>query len=202
MQDHLRSTLSSLTTEAMLTEAFCRLHPRLLAMIQRRVSNKLAVQIDPEGVVQEAYSRAQKRWPKLSPKPDNLDAWIFGQVIDQLIDGIRGVRAKKRNVDRILYGWDGSGAPLVDILVDSHTGPDTALSRDDRCKVVQAALVKLKPIECQILTMRYFEGLEFAEIGAILEIPANTANARALRALVKLRELIPRDFRPPGKSQP
>ncbi len=68
--------------------------------------------------------------------------------------------------------------------------------------MVQAALDRLDPIDREILALRYFEGLNFAQIGTILGLSQNAATKRALRAMVELRDLIPLAYRPPGESQP
>jgi RNA polymerase sigma-70 factor (ECF subfamily) len=197
-----KATPSFLTGEAILTGAFERLRPRLLAMIGRRIDRKLAARVDPEGVIQEAFLRAQPRWQALTPRPDDLDAWVYRQVLDRLIELVRGALGPVHNVDRDIAWPDGSVAPLVEHLVDSQTGPNTALSRAERCEMVRAALQKLDPIDREILALRYFDGLSFSQIGAILGLKANTANARALRAAVRFRQLIPAAFHPPGASQP
>jgi len=183
-----KTTLSSLTGDAILVAAFERLRPRLLAMILRRVSSKMAARIDPEGVVQDAFVRARPRWQALSP-------------LDRLREVIRGAMGPEHDVDREIGGSHGSAAGLADHLVDSHTGPTTSVSRAERREVVRAALEKLDPIDREILALRYFDSLSFAQIGAILNLKENTANARAVRAAVKFRRLIPPAFRPPGASQ-
>ncbi len=195
-----KTTLSILTGEAILAGAFDRLRPRLLAMISRRIGSKLALRVDPEGVVHEAFLRARPRWHALTPKPDDLDAWVYGQVLDRLIELVRGALGAEHNVDRDIAWPDGNAAPLAEHLVDSQTGPNTALSRAERCEVVRAALEKLDPIDREILALRYFDGLNFAQIGKILGLKENTANTRALRAAVKFRRLIPSAFRPPGQA--
>jgi RNA polymerase sigma-70 factor, ECF subfamily len=197
-----KTTLTFLTGEAIFTAAFERLRPRLVAMINRRISTRLVARIDPEGVVQEAFIRARPRWQALTPKPADLDAWVYGQVLDRFKEVVRGALGPEHNVVRDIAWQDGSVAPLAEHLVDSQTGPSTALSRAERRDVVRAALEKLDPVDCEILALRYFDGLSFAQIGAILGLKENTANARALRAAVKFRKLIPSAFRPPGASQP
>src|SRR5262249_7382480 len=177
-----KTTLSFLTGEAILTEAFERLRPRLVAMINRRISTKLASRIDPEGVVQEAFVRARPRWQALTTKPGDRDAWVYGQVLDRFREVVRVVLGPEHDVDRNVALPEGPSAPLAEYLVDSQTGPSTALSRAERCEAVRAALEKLDPIDHEILALRYFDGLNFAQIGAILGLKANTANARALRA--------------------
>ena len=195
-------TLSFLTGEAILTEAFQRLRPRLVAMINRRISTKLAARLDPEGVVHEAFVRARPRWQALTPKPDDLDAWVYAQVLDRFREVVRRELGPEHDVDRDVAGPEGPSAPLAEYLIDSHTGPNTALSRAERCAIVRAALEELDPIDREILALRYFDGLNFTQIGAILGLKANTANSRALRAAVKFRQLIPPDLRPPGASPP
>jgi RNA polymerase sigma-70 factor (ECF subfamily) len=197
-----KTTLTFLTGEAILAGAFDRLRPRLVAMISRRISSKLAARIDPEGVIQEAFVRARPRWQALTPKPDNLDAWVYAQVLDRFRELVRGAMGAEHDVDREIAWPAGAVAPLAEHLVDSQTGPKTAVSRAERREVVRAALEKLDPIDREILALRYFDGLNFTQIGGILGLKANTANARALRAAVKFRQLIPRAFRPPGASQP
>jgi RNA polymerase sigma-70 factor (ECF subfamily) len=202
MPSDSESTLSILTGEAILAGAFERLRPRLLAMIGRRISSKLAARIDPEGVVQESFIRARPRWQVLTAKPDDVDTWIYAQVLDRLREVVRSALGPQRSVDRDIDWPDDSHAPLAERLVDSHTGPNTGLSRIERCEIVRAALDSLEPIDREILALRYFDGLNFTQIGAILGLKANTANARAVRAAVKFRRLIPLAIRPPGASQP
>jgi RNA polymerase sigma-70 factor (ECF subfamily) len=197
-----KTTLSFLTGEAILAGAFERLRPRLLAMIGRRTGTKLAARIDPEGVIQDAFLRARPRWQALTTKPGDLDCWIYGQVLDRFTEAVRGALGPVHDVDREFAWPEGTAGPLAEHLVDSQTGPNTALSRAERREVVRAALEKLDPLDREILALRYFDGLNFTQIGAILGLKPNSANARALRAAVKFRKLIPRAFRPSGASQP
>jgi RNA polymerase sigma factor (sigma-70 family) len=49
---------------------------------------------------------------------------------------------------------------------------------------------KLDPIEREILMLREFEQLSYAEIAGILRIPVNTVRSRLFRARASLRELL------------
>jgi DNA-directed RNA polymerase specialized sigma24 family protein len=115
-----KATLSVLTGEAILAGAFDRLRSRLVAMINRRVSTKLAARIDPEGVVHDAFLRARLRWQALTPKPDDLDAWIYGQVLDRFREVVRSALGPEHDVDRDIAWAEGSAAPLAEHLV--HLG--------------------------------------------------------------------------------
>jgi RNA polymerase sigma-70 factor (ECF subfamily) len=196
-----RPSLLDLPGEAILTGAFERLRPRLLAMIGRRIGPKLALRVDPEGVVHEAYLRARPRWNALDTGRADLDAWVYGQVRDRLIEVIRGALGPEHDVARDVPWPDESAAPLAEHLVDSQTGPTTALSRAERCKVVRAALARLDAIDREILALRYFDGLNFIQIAAVLGLSQNAATKRALRAMIELRDLIPVAYWPPGTRQ-
>jgi len=197
-----KPSLTDLTGEAILSGAFERLRPQLLAMVERRIGRKVATRVDPEGVVQDAFIRARPRWQALSPKPADLDAWVYSQVLDRLIELVRGALGPHHDVARNVPWPDGSAAPMAEHMIDSQTGPTTALSRADRCEVVRATLEKLDPVDREILALRYFDGLNFAQIGAILGLSQNAVTKRGLRAMVELRDLIPAAYRPPEANQP
>jgi DNA-directed RNA polymerase specialized sigma24 family protein len=120
----------------MLSAAFERLRPRLLAMINRRIGRQLAARIDPEGVLQEAYLRARPRWQETDPKPVDVDTWVYGQVHDRLTEAVRAALGPTRDVNRDAAWPDGSADPLAERLLDSETGPATALSREERRQIV------------------------------------------------------------------
>ena len=68
VQKASNKSLPDLTGEAILSGAFERLRPRLLAMIDRRIGRKLAARIDPEGVVHEALPPRPTRWQAIEPE--------------------------------------------------------------------------------------------------------------------------------------
>lgn len=55
---------------------------------------------------------------------------------------------------------------------------------------VRRAVEKLDPIDREILLLREFEQLSYAEIGDLLELPLNTVRSRLFRARTALRNLL------------
>ena len=55
---------------------------------------------------------------------------------------------------------------------------------------VRRAVEKLDPIEREILLLREFEQLSYAEIADLLELPLNTVRSRLFRARIALRNLL------------
>ena len=56
--------------------------------------------------------------------------------------------------------------------------------------LVRQALAKLDSADREILMLREFEQLSYAEIGTLLALPINTVRSRLFRARVALRELL------------
>ena len=54
---------------------------------------------------------------------------------------------------------------------------------------MQQALGKLNPVFREVVTLKIWGELSFTEIGAALDIPANTASSRYRYGLEELREL-------------
>ena len=55
---------------------------------------------------------------------------------------------------------------------------------------VRCAVAKLDPIDREILLLREFEQLSYAEIADLLELPVNTVRSRLFRARTALRKLL------------
>jgi DNA-directed RNA polymerase specialized sigma24 family protein len=64
-----------------------------------------------------------------------------------------------------------------------HDGTESALW-------VRRAVAKLDPIDREILMLREFEQLSYAEIAELLQLPVNTVRSRLFRARVALRTLL------------
>jgi Sigma-70, region 4 len=61
---------------------------------------------------------------------------------------------------------------------------------------VRRAVEKLEPIDREILLLRAFEQLSYAEIADLLRLPLNTVRSRLFRARISLRNLL----EPPAAS--
>jgi RNA polymerase sigma-70 factor (ECF subfamily) len=80
---------------------------------------------------------------------------------------------------------------MVDSLVANDTTPAHALLREEQRRHVRTALQELAPIDREILMLHYLEELSFPEIAAILDIGEGAAKMRHLRALRRVRNLMP-----------
>lgn len=181
-------SISQLVDESVLAQSFEEARDRLVAMARRRLGSGLASRVDPEGVVQNAYLRARQRWVVNGERPADLHAWIYGLVRDCTIDEIRAAMGPTRNAGRDIPWPDESVAQIALRMIPSQTGPSTVAARHEMAARVRLALSRLKADDRDVLSMHYFDGLTFRQIGVVLGVPENTANARCVRALLKLKK--------------
>jgi RNA polymerase sigma-70 factor (ECF subfamily) len=178
-------------------------------MIALRLDQRLGGRVSPSDVLQETYVDAMKRVPHFFANPDMPFfiwlRWIAGQRLVEVHRQHLGAQMRDAGLEVSLqrrYPAAASSTCLAAQLVGSLSSPSRAAIRGETLQQLEAALERLDPIDREILALRYFDGLSFAQIGAILGLKENTANARALRAAVKFRRLIPAPFRPHGASPP
>ena len=68
-----------------------------------------------------------------------------------------------------------------------------AANTREQCEELLAALVDLPDAQREVLMLRYYSDMKFADIAAILDCPINTALTRAHKALIKLRGAMARE---------
>jgi RNA polymerase sigma-70 factor, ECF subfamily len=65
---------------------------------------------------------------------------------------------------------------------------------------VRRALAKLDPVERELVMLREYQQLSYAEIATLLEIPLNTVRSRLFRARASLRDLLLPPNAPPSAA--
>ena len=127
---------------------------------------------DAQDVVQEALARAFPRWDRISGA-DDVHAYVRRMVVNARTSWWR--RTRKRELPREEVIPTGASAP-----VDTET-------RDEQEAMWQACLALPRDQRVAVV-LRYYEGLSYAEIGAVTECAEGTARARVFRGLKNLRE--------------
>jgi RNA polymerase sigma-70 factor, ECF subfamily len=166
-------------------------------MVALRIDRRLAARIDPSDVVQEALADAGQALSEyLRHRPLPFYAWLRRFAWDRLVElHRRHVLAERRSVAREepwAAAWtDPSAVALVDCLIASGTSPSHRVYREELRERVQAALALLPPRDREVLILFYMEELTAAEIGAVLAITEGAVRTRHVRALERLRGLLP-----------
>jgi RNA polymerase sigma-70 factor (ECF subfamily) len=148
---------------------FHRYGPKLL-LCARQWAVSMA---DAEDVVQEAFIRFWRHQRGLSSEPLAL---LLTSVRRSGLDIAR--RRIRREVREASSMAEGSGPdPLFKLLAEG----------DDRRIAIESALGRLSPEQREVLVLKIWGELTFAQIAGQLGIPPNTAASRYRYALAALR---------------
>jgi RNA polymerase sigma-70 factor (ECF subfamily) len=128
---------------------------------------------DAQDVVQEALVEAAQRHGKdTSPTVALVFATIRRRAIDL-------ARSQTRRTGRELATAEGAETCWFDISAEDR----------ERARLIQNAMNRLPEIYREVLTLKIWGDLTFAEIGDTLAIPANTAASRYRYALAEMRKV-------------
>jgi RNA polymerase sigma-70 factor, ECF subfamily len=128
---------------------------------------------DAQDLVQEAVVEASRRQNDGQPPPPAL---VFATIRRRAIDL---ARSENRRAGREL----AAGGPLP------VSWFDTSVEDRELQQLIQDAMSRLPEMYRQVLTLKVWGGLTFAEIADTLGIPANTAASRYRYGLIELRKL-------------
>jgi|OpeIllAssembly_1097287.scaffolds.fasta_scaffold97184_2 RNA polymerase sigma-70 factor (ECF subfamily) len=127
---------------------------------------------DAQDLVQEALAEACQRQRDGRPPPP---AVVFATVRRRAIDL---ARQQDRRAGREL-----AAAPA------SECWFDTSVEDRELSQLIQSAMSRLPDIYREVITLKVWGGLTFAEIADALRIPPNTAASRYRYGLTELRKL-------------
>jgi RNA polymerase sigma-70 factor (ECF subfamily) len=164
--------------------------PRLLAMLRRRVDPDLSVQIDADDILSDAFLQARRRWQAFREQPALTPyAWLYRIVLDCLIEAWRRATRDRRDLRKELPFPEQSSIQLGLGIVSPGTSPSQAAARHELQERMRQALALLKEQDREILWMRHFDQLSFAEAAMVLGVTESGATTRYARALRRLRDL-------------
>jgi RNA polymerase sigma-70 factor (ECF subfamily) len=130
-----------------------------------------------EDLVQEAFVRF---WRTRERATDPV-AYLFGCLRGCGLERLRGERRRR---DR-----EAAAAVPADVPADeAWFRPHEAVERDERRRLIEAALVTLPREQREVVTMKLWGGLSFPQIATAVGVSRDTAASRYRYALAKLRE--------------
>jgi RNA polymerase sigma-70 factor (ECF subfamily) len=145
-------------------------HSSKLLFFARQQSRR---ESDAQDLVQEAVIEAWQRQGNGKPPPL---AQVYATLRRRAIDL---ARSENRRIDREQL----AAAPIPEAWFDTRV-EDVELSR-----LIQSAMTRLPDMYREVITLKVWGDLRFAEIADVLGIPANTAASRYRYGLEALRKL-------------
>jgi RNA polymerase sigma-70 factor (ECF subfamily) len=136
---------------------------------------------DAEDAAQEALMRAWRAWPQLR-EADAVRAWLMQITVNVCRTWrARGLGLRQGATDLTSY----ASLPLDDI-------PSATLDANDHINALdlRQALLTLSADLRQVITLRFFIGMDSTEIGELLGEPPATIRSRLRRAVIQLRHAL------------
>jgi RNA polymerase sigma-70 factor, ECF subfamily len=152
---------------AALVELFERYRQPIYAFFRRRLSNPARA----EELAQECFVALIQNAKRYEPRA-SFRSYLYGIAM-------RMVLAERRKAGREVVENE-----KLDTRIDAATAGDAR----DGTIWIRDALEKLTEQEREILMLREYEQLSYAEIGSLLGMPINTVRTRLFRARTSLKE--------------
>ena len=178
--------------EAALAELFAMAKPRLRKIVSVRMSPMLRGRVDPSDVLQEAFLDLNKKLPNFKTKNLSMFVWMRMVAAESVINAHREhVQTQKRNAGREMSlrqkNHGESSICLAGQLMGKYTSVFQNAVRQEIQSKLLAAIDEMSEADREIILMRIFEGLSNQEAAEALELSANGASNRFVRALGRLK---------------
>lgn len=145
-----------------------------------RMAAALVGMPDAEDAAQEALMRAWRAWPGLR-EADSTRAWLMQITVNVCRTWrARSLGLRQGTVDRL-----DSTVPPEDV-------PSAMLGANDHINALdlRQALLTLSADLRQVITLRFYIGMDSTEIGELLSEPPATIRSRLRRAVIQLRRAL------------
>jgi len=102
-------------------------------------------------------------------------SWIYRIAVNEALD---------------LAGRSGRERALGAVAVRSADDPERDCAEAERCDHLERALRELEPGERALVVLKHLQGLSYAEIGEVLDLPEGKVRSRLFSARQRLREVL------------
>lgn len=186
--------MSEFTVET-LAAAFTENRERLLALVKRNLKPVLLKRLAYEDVLSATYENAAKRIAYFAANADVPVYFKFRTVLLQTITDLerRHLAAESRDAykevqsDECRVTSDDKSVSAMEFAADI-TSPVSHVDRDERHRLLRAAIDALPENDRRIIVLRHFDDLGNTACAEILGIEPKAASIRYVRALEKLEK--------------
>lgn len=130
---------------------------------------------DAEDITIQTFARAFEKLESYD-SGYNFSTWLITISKNLHVDLLR---KRKRN---FLEGSDHQGSDAMKLILDESPSAEDQLIIEQNLKTLLQYLKRLKPAYREIIDLRYFQEMSYAEIAAKLTEPVNTIKVKLLRA--------------------
>jgi RNA polymerase sigma-70 factor (ECF subfamily) len=155
-------------------EAFEPLVQRYQRVLFNAAYRLLGDREDAREVAQAAFVKAYEKLASFDPRY-RFFSWIYRIVVNEALN----TRSRRRPNEPLASDLPGRGGSV-----------EEALASRERCDSVQAALLRLGNDDREVIVLRHFVELSYAEIGETLGIAEKTVKSRLHEARQRLGRML------------
>lgn len=156
-----------------------RFQPRIFASMFAMIGNRQ----DAEDLTQEAFLTAYRKLDHFENR-SSFYTWLHRIAFHLAIDlQRRKARTTKKHLS------DDISESSLQLASDDLTPESVAMNKEMATKV-NAALQRLDTERKNLIVLRDIDGLDYAQIAEVLDIPIGTVRSRLHRARMELRDIL------------
>lgn len=149
---------------------------------------------DAQDIVQDAFERAMRYIGGF--RGDNARSWLLQIVRNTCYSWLKANRPGAETA------FDGDEAAMAEVAAPACDEPHWAASRNADKVLINQALAELPVVFREVLILREFEDLAYADIAYIVDAPVGTVMSRLARARGLMRRALAPGARPVLREVP
>ncbi len=162
-------------------QEFARLLKRWERPIQHLCTRMVGDPDRGDDLKQEVFLRLFESRKNYQPR-SRFSTFLWRIALNRCYDELRRQRRRREFLDS-----EPEESPDRDLgEVTEDPGPDLQTASLEESELVRQAVLALPDIYRAVIVLRHYEGLKFARIAEVLEIPEGTVNSRMAEALDRL----------------
>ena len=159
--------------------AYVALYDQFSGVIYRLAYSLLQHREDAEEVLQDSFEYAFRRLDHYDPRKSAFKTWLYRIAVSRCHNKRRRKWLPSLSLQQLVE---------VDVKDPAAAPPDERVALSEQQRAVWEAVAALSPKLREVAILRYYGGLQYGEIGAVLDIPTKTAESRMRLAHKTLRE--------------
>jgi len=150
--------------------------------IHKYILNCIRDREDTKDICQKVFIKCYRNLAKLRDR-SRFKTWLFSIARHHIVDHQRGiVISRTENTEDTDIGDEP--------LFSSSLSPDRVLDIDFRKKLIYHSIHRLPPAQKEVILLKIYNQLTFAEIAHIVNVSENTVKSRCYYALTSIRNYL------------
>jgi RNA polymerase sigma-70 factor (ECF subfamily) len=150
---------------------------------------------DTEEISQETFLAVVRNLGSFQGK-SSFQTWLLRIAANKAMDFRGKSRAEKRGGSFVHFSLDGADEGEQIVLPSRGPGPDALLVNAETCRLVRQSLDQLDNDCREIIELRYYGDLSYAEIADELRLNPKTVSSRLSKCLDRLSVIAKKIFPP------